>query len=127
MKTEIKVSFDFDCTLDKIGVQAYAKELLDNGIDVWICTSRTCPENSENGWNDDLFLIADELGIKRDNIIFTNHEDKSNHLLHKNFKWHLDDDWIELNQLNKSKDIVGISVFGNSTWKSKCNRVLTGK
>ena len=122
----MKVSFDFDSTLDKKTVQDFAHSLILKGHDVWICTSRTSPEQSKAlGWNDDLFLVSDKLGIPRSKIIFTNYEDKSDHLNGKDFVWHLDDDWIELNQINSKTDVVGISVFGNSTWKQKCKKLLT--
>jgi hypothetical protein len=121
----MKVSFDFDSTLDKKIVQDYAQSLINKGHDIWICTSRTSPENSKPGWNDDLFLISDKLGIPRSQIIFCNYEDKSDHLNGKGFLWHLDDDWIELNQINSKTDVIGISVYGNTTWKQKCNKLLT--
>jgi hypothetical protein len=119
-----KVSFDFDSTLDKRSVQKYALDLINKGFEVWICTSRLAPENANEGWNDDLFLVSDKLGVERGNIIFTNYEDKSDHLNEKGFIWHLDDDWIELNQINKKTDLKGVSVFGNNKWKSKCNKIL---
>lgn len=120
----MKVSFDFDSTLDRFSVQDYALHLINKGFDVWICTSRLSPENSAKGWNDDLFLISDKLGIKRGNIIFTNHEDKSNHLRGGGFIWHLDDDWIELNQINKTTRVKGVSVFGNTQWRFKCDKII---
>lgn len=121
----MKVSFDFDSTLDKKLVQEFAESLINKGHEIWICTSRTHPDNSKPGWNDDLFLVSDRLGIPRDQIIFCNHEIKSDFLKDKGFVWHLDDDWIELNEINRTTDIVGISVFGNSTWKQKCTKLLT--
>lgn len=119
------VSFDFDSTLDKKTVQEYAQDLINRGIDVWICTSRFSPENAPNKeWNDDLFKIADELEIPRDNIVFTNYADKCEFLKDTNFIWHLDDDWIELKEINKQTKTLGISVFGNTNWKNKCERIL---
>ena len=68
----MKVSFDFDDTLDKPSVQKFARELINEGIDVWICTSRF--ENYQDYYNhfenkeevlptinDDLFEIANDL------------------------------------------------------------------
>lgn len=120
----MKVSFDFDGTLSRIDVQEFAKTLIDDGLDVWICTSRLCPEKAlNNKWNDDLFKVANELGIPKSNIIFTNYEDKAAHLT-EDFIWHLDDDWIELDEINRQKKTVGVSVFENSAWKQKCLKIL---
>jgi hypothetical protein len=121
----MKLSFDFDSTLDRPSVQMYAKQLMDDGHEVWICTTRTSPETHANpSWNDDLFLVSDKLGIPRSQIIFTNHELKYDFLKDKGFLWHLDDDWIELNELNRNTDIRGISVWGQTNWKKKCDKLL---
>lgn len=37
----MKVSFDFDGTLEPPIVQQYAKELIEKGIEVWVVTSRS--------------------------------------------------------------------------------------
>ena len=120
----MKVSFDFDSTLSRTDVQEFAKTLIDDGLDVWICTSRLCPEKAPNNeWNDDLFKVANELGIPKSKVIFTNYEDKAEHLT-DDFIWHLDDDWIELDKINKQRKTVGVSVFGNSVWKQECLKIL---
>jgi len=120
----MKVSFDFDSTLSRTDVQEFAKTLIDDGLDVWICTSRLCPEKAPNNeWNDDLFKVANELGIPKSNVIFTNYENKAEHLT-DDFIWHLDDDWIELKEINRQRKTVGVSVFGNSVWKQKCLKIL---
>jgi len=36
----MKVSFDFDGTLEFKNVQDYAKQLLDEGVEVWVVTTR---------------------------------------------------------------------------------------
>jgi len=124
---KIKVSFDFDSTLSRVSVQKLAKRLIDSGIEVWICTSRLCPEKAPNNeWNDDLFKVADELGITRDRIIFTNYELKADYLS-EDFIWHLDDDWIELDAINRETKVIGISVFGNSVWENKCLKILKSR
>lgn len=125
-----KVSFDFDGTLSRMDVQTYAYSLLDKGYEVWIVTSRLHEKNADNlQWNDDLYEVAEELGIPKSQIHFMNYsifmDYKSHFLKDKNFVWHLDDDWTESNSVNREcKNTKGISVFGNSTWKIKCNRLL---
>lgn len=117
----VKVSFDFDSTLSRNDVEKYAKELIDRGIEVWICTSRCPCELAPNKtWNDDLFLVADRLGIQRDNIIFTNYANKSEHLHGKGFKWHIDDDNIELSFIKIDSDVKPIFIFGNKKWRNDC-------
>jgi len=124
MKT--KVSIDFDGTLTRPSVQRFAKELVERGFDVWICTHRKTNEIAGNPhYNDELFEIADKVGIKRENIQFMNMEDKFPFFIENNdFIWHLDDDWIELDMINKNTNVIGISVFGNDKWKLKCEKVM---
>lgn len=126
----MKVSFDFDSTLDRKDVQEYASELISRGVEVWIVTSRV--ENpmafygSEDArylnWNDDLFSVASTLGIPKERIRFTAYQDKSEFLIPNNFTWHLDDDTQELFMIKRSK-VRGIQVESNS-WKNKCERIL---
>ena len=119
----MKVSFDFDSTLDRPVVQDYAKSLIQDNIEVWIVTSRMSKVNTD--WNKDLFLVADKLGILKENIVFTEMSDKFEFFKDKDFIWHLDDDWVELNLINEHcKDTWGFGCFGNSVWKNKCDKLL---
>ena len=115
-----KVSFDFDGTLSLISVQSYAKELIERGIEVWVCTSR---RNGKNYDNEDLFKVTDKLKISRDKIIFTNYEDKSGFLT-EDFIFHLDDCWNTNIIINSKTSILGINVFGNRNWKGDCEDAL---
>lgn len=119
-----KVSFDFDSTLSRKKIQDYAAELIRRGFELWICTSRCDVENAPNKeWNDDLFEVADILGIKREHIIFTNYANKSEFLT-DDFIFHLDDDWIELSFIKTDTKVTGISCFGNKNWKKDCNNSI---
>jgi len=121
----MKVCFDFDQTLDKESVQEYAKFLIKKGIEVWICTARFADEHAPNPyWNVDLYQVAKEVGIPKDKIIFAEMQDKYKLMKDIDFIWHLDDDWDELDKLNKHTSIRGISVFGNQNWLKKCNKLL---
>lgn len=123
-----KVSFDFDGTLTKPAIEQYAKRLIELNIEVWICTSRLSPEKAPTKeFNDDLFLVADRIGIKRSNIIFTCHEDKSEFLNRKGFSFHLDDDNIELSFIKTDTDVKPIYLFGNKDWLKDCDRALVFK
>ncbi len=124
----MKVSFDFDSTLSVPYIQRYAKYLINKGVDVWICTSRvSCDEALKRfksyGHNDDLFTVSSELGISKEKVIFTNHNNKIDYLRDKGFVWHLDDDVIELSFF-KNEDVVGISCYRNNTWKVECEKLL---
>lgn len=132
----VKVSFDADGTLLQYpSVQAYAKELVQRGIEVWIVTrrydslERYTPEfnfkykildlEAEHKY---LFTVADECGIKRENIKFMNMDDKWKYFKNSDFIWHLDDDSYEIKDINKHTKTKGISVVNN--WKHKCEKLL---
>lgn len=120
-----KVSFDFDSTLSRLDVQDYAKLLINKGVDVWICTSRLEPSKAPNKeWNDDLFLVADRLDIKRSNIIFCNYENKSVFLKDKGFLFHIDDDDIELSFIKTDTDVIPIYLSGNKQWREHCDNAI---
>ena len=133
----MKVSFDFDGTLSRKSIQKYAKDLVKLGHEVWIMTSRYDSidkyskenvkdwqiEHLPSAWTN-LFDVADEVGISRDHIIFTNKESKVPYIKEQNFLWHLDDDSLELDAINRYTDTIGISVVGQSNWVDKCNKLL---
>jgi hypothetical protein len=126
-KEKIKLSFDFDGTLDRISVQEYAKELIDKGFEVWIVTARLSDAEAPSiKWNQDLHKIREELGIQKDRVKFMAYQNKSEFFKDKDFLWHLDDDFIELQFINREKTCKtkGISCFGNNVWKGKCNRII---
>jgi hypothetical protein len=102
-----KVSIDFDSTLDRSDVQRFAKKLINDGFEVWIVTSRTSLEYAKENLDQSsinrveesnlkLFRVADNLGIKREHIHFTNAQLKVEFLEGKDFIFHLDDDSEEL-------------------------------
>jgi hypothetical protein len=122
----MKVSFDFDGTLNKFGIQEFAKELITQGIEVWIVTSRWPDTPQHPVLNDDLFEVADELDISRERIVFTCYEHKADYFLkHPNFVFHLDDDWIEIKVMEEKCKVKGISVFGNVSWKEQALNLIT--
>lgn len=127
----MRVSFDFDGTLARKDVQKYAKELVNRGFDVHIVTSRHSDEAAkESGWkwilgqNKSLFDVAEECGIKEENITFTNGRDKIEYLKGKNFKFHLDDDEIELMLIFESDEKCIPLNVGHSDWREHCETVI---
>ena len=127
----MKVSFDFDSTLSRKDVQAFAKQLVDEGHEVWIVTSRFDDESamSKNwhwikGQNQRLFDVANECGIKMENIKFTCMESKSIFIKDKGFIFHLDDDDIELMEILESKDQCRPIHVDHFEWKETCINIL---
>ena len=97
----VKVSFDFDGTLNRDDIKEYARDLIDRGVEVWVCTSRASNPKIKHGGrilepNKDLFEITDNLNIPRERILFTEGELKSETLFKHEFLFHVDDDSIEL-------------------------------
>lgn len=98
----MKVSFDFDSTLSKRNIQAIAKRFIKAGDDVYITTTRLEYKKGMDVKfsNTNLFLIAEKLGIPKENIRFTNYEDKVGYL--ENFDIHFDDDPHEIDLITRS-------------------------
>jgi hypothetical protein len=127
----MKVSFDFDSTLDREDVQEFAKLLIDSGYEVWITTSRFDTKTAlEKGWwwveknNQDLYRVADDCGIPKENIAFTAMIDKIKFLKGKDFLFHLDDDDLELEMIEESDDnCIGVWVE-KKDWKEVCENIL---
>jgi len=128
----MKVSFDFDGTLEFQNVQDYAAQLLKRGIEVWVVTTRWDENHKHkyplNSTLDDLWEVVDRLGIPRWHVRFTCMEWKATYLKGTNFVWHLDDNDEEVSKCKKLQgcNVPIIDVFGNS-WEEKCERLLKAK
>lgn len=127
-----KVSFDFDATLSRSSVQAYAKELVQKGFEVWIVTLRfenpsLDPLFGSEYNNDELYRIADEIGIKRENIVFTGLVDKGEYFSkNDDFIFHLDDNFEQLGTIKSACNNVNcVWLFNYSLnqakWIEECN------
>lgn len=103
MNTKLRISFDFDSTLSKRIVQEMAKRYVAAGDDVYITTTRLeYLEGMDVKFkNTTLFKIAEEVGIPKENIRFTNYEDKVGYLT--DFDIHFDDDSYEIDLITRSK------------------------
>ena len=128
----MKVSFDFDGTLEFHHVQEYASELIKRGIEVWVVTTRWDENHKhkypKNATLDDLWEVVDRLGIPRHRVRFTCMEWKATYLKGTSFVWHLDDNDEEFNVAKKTEGctVPMIDAIGN-TWKEKCERLLKAK
>jgi hypothetical protein len=125
----IKVSFDFDGTLEFEDVQRYAAKLLQKGIEVWVVTTRWDENHKHkyplNSTLDDLWEVVDRLGIPRHRVRFTCMEWKATYLKGTHFVWHLDDNDQEVTAAKKTEgcNVPIIDVLGND-WEEKCDRLL---
>ena len=135
----MKVSFDFDDTLDQDGVWQYALQLIDRGVDVWVVTARLTDEEVEEEYgtvingkmnipfyagNDDIYEMLEALGIPKDHIVFTSLGPKGNFFNeNSDFEWHLDDAPKQLWDIRNKSSVTPISVL-NPHWKEKCEDIL---
>lgn len=119
-----KVSFDFDDCLDRVEVQTYCEELIERGIEVWICTARMTRQYGDYGWNDDVWFMCRRLGIPIENTIFTGGSDKSYFLDGKDFIWHLDDMEYNIEDVDENSDCKGVWYRSWSIWKQECEKLL---
>lgn len=116
----MNVSFDFDGTLTKRSVQDFARFCIDQGLNVWIVTSRA-NQGVHESYNKDLHEIRQRLEIPLSQTIFTNGGLKKDYFRQfPDFIFHLDDDWIELHEIEQHTDVKAIPVFGNSDWEQDC-------
>jgi len=132
----MKVSFDFDSTINIPAIEEFASTLIDRGVEVWIVTSRFDDVNiteshpswmkafQQPGTNDDVRETAKRLNIPSNRVIYTNMELKSTFLHGKGFIWHLDDDWVEIKEINDNTDVIGITQVGNKSWREDCMKLL---
>lgn len=123
-----KVSFDFDGTLEHSNVQEYAKELIENGIEVWVVTTRWDENHKhkypKNATLDDLWEVVDRLGIPRHHVRFTCMEWKWTYLDGTNFAWHLDDNIEEFQHAKKMGCTIPMIDVVESNWKEECEAYL---
>lgn len=121
----MKLSFDFDGTLSRSSVQKVVKDLIKNGNEIHVVTSRF---EDSNLWgnslsitmkdNLDLFKIIDKLEIPRKNIHFMNMTPK-HEFFDKNLDivFHLDDDKYELAEIEYySKPVIPVYCDSNYLW-----------
>lgn len=127
----MKISFDFDGTLSRKDVQDFARQLISDGHDVWIVTSRCATEPAlAKGWywierqNQELYDVAESVGIPKDKIVFTEYVDKIEFLIDKGFLFHLDDDEHELMCIFQSGDPCRPLHVDHFSWKENCLELL---
>lgn len=113
------VSFDFDGTLEYKPVMAYAEELINKGVNVYIVTARHHAMYSE------VLEVAEYLRIPYFRIIFTNGREKCDFFDdHPNFSFHLDDDLTTTRYINERTNVEGVAYWANPEWEEQCNKSM---
>lgn len=97
-----KVSFDFDDTLSTKRGQTLAKRLITQGKDVYIITRRQESASAE------VYKVADELGIPKSKVYFTNGKMKWETIKILGIDIHYDNNQQEIDLIDKNTNAVGI-------------------
>jgi hydroxymethylpyrimidine pyrophosphatase-like HAD family hydrolase len=115
----MKVSFDFDGTLEYSPVMDYARELVLKKVKVYIVTAR------HHQFYSDVLEVAEGLKIPYRRIIFTGGDEKFPFFKdNKDFKFHLDDDLTTTRLINERTPVKGVAYWANPDWKIECNNEL---
>ena len=125
----IKVSFDFDDTLDQKEVQNVAKALIKRGREVHIVTSRLTDEQAPSrNWNRDLWAVANSLGIIEENVHFTSHYPKYKFFKkYPDFAFHIDDEYTEIVDIDRETEVFGILYPVRNDWRKQINFAIEFK
>ena len=108
----MRITIDFDDTLTKPHIQELAKKLVKNH-EVYILTSRLdslyrkAYKNLHS--NDDIYDVAEKVGIKPQNVVFTNQASKLEHIHRGRVGIHIDDNEAELKNISALSSCKGFS------------------
>jgi hypothetical protein len=99
---ENKVSIDFDDTLDTERGKALAKRLIAEGKTVYIVTRR------QESASEEVYKVADELGIPKSRVKFTNGSYKWETIKHYGIGTHYDNNSREIELINSKTTAKGV-------------------
>lgn len=99
-----KISFDYDGTLSTKRGKELAAEKIANGNPVYIITARQKSDSH------DVYATADELGIQKSHVIFTNGEDKWKYILQYDIDIHYDDNEEQRQKILKNTNAQAIKL-----------------
>jgi hypothetical protein len=139
----MKVSFDFDGTLEFEYVQEFAKSLIKRGIEVWIVTTRY-DANHDHKWrasfpeaewasiydqhdgdpNFHVWGVAEKLNIPKHHVRFTCMEYKHKYLSGTKFVFHLDDNPEEMKNAITHKCNVPFVDVDHYNWQNQCEELI---
>ena len=97
-----RVSFDFDDTLTTDRGKELAKQEIAKGNEVWIITAR---QSSDNG---PVYKVAEELGIDKAHVVFTNGADKWKAMIQHRITKHYDNNKEQVDKIKKNTDTKAI-------------------
>ena len=97
------ISIDYDGTLSTLKGKELARRLISEGNKVIILTAR-----QSYGYNDDLYSIAEKLGINKSDIHFTNGQDKYNFVTRLHIDTHYDNNQEQVDKINENTTTKGI-------------------
>jgi len=127
-----RVSFDYDNTLswyrfDKGIAEKFMtiiQTLHFHGYEVWITTARVYDTSEVRYNNNELYTVANDLGIFEEHIIFTGElYCKSGHLKDKGFIFHLDDNPKEVKEISENCEVSAID-FNDEEWAIQISELI---
>jgi len=95
----MKISFDVDGVLDTPQGMALARRKIANGDRVYIITGR-----NEERMSAEVYAIANELGIPRLRVYFTNGADKWKTIQSLGIELHIDNNEEQVNKIKEQTD-----------------------
>ena len=101
----MKISFDVDGVLDTPQGMALARRKIANGDRVYIITAR-----NEERMAAEVYAIANELGIPRLRVYFTNGADKWKTIQSLGIELHYDNNQEQIDKINDETDADGSMV-----------------
>lgn len=135
---ENTISCDFDGSLDddfdgtinpnKKKVKDFVSKLIRRGYYVYIITRRYGPENSSMGTIDEhlaVWKIAEELGIPKERVIFTNRKWKYSFIESIGACMHIDDDKREGYWIERHLPRVTMVCLEDNNWNEQIVDVIT--
>ena len=110
----MRITIDFDDTLTKPHIQELAKKLVKRH-EVYILTSRLDSlyrkAHRHLHSNDDIYDVAEKVGIKPQNVVFTNQASKLEHIHRGRVGVHIDDNEAELKNISALSQCKGFSAL----------------
>lgn len=110
----MRITIDYDDTLSKPHIQKLAKKLVKNH-EVYILTSRLDSLYRKSFThlhsNDDIYETAEKVGIKPQNVVFTNQASKLEHIHRGRVGIHIDDNEGELKNISALSNCKGFSAL----------------
>ena len=97
-----RISFDFDGVLSTPRGRKLAKLIIEGGATVYIITARMRSQS------EDVYKVAEVLGIKRERVIFTNNRDKWHVMAQYRIGTHYDDNAEQITKINEKTKTKGV-------------------